>query len=106
MTVWRRYIQKDSPSSFAQPAPFMDDFSPTDSGLQNTFIKSALGFLGVVAGFKLLPKIVSFVARRFVFGFVSQLIFVILAGLLTKKAAETLTGRDAGTDYESADYGS
>lgn len=81
----------------------MDDFSPTDSGLQNTLIKSALGFFGMIAGVKLLPKLLSLFARRFLFGFVSQMIFVVLAGLLTKKVAETITGRDAGADLDGTD---
>ena len=73
----------------------MDRFEPTESGSLNTLIKSAVGFFGVVATFKLLPKLLSFVTRRFIFGLISEVIFVVLAGLLTEKVAEKLTGKEA-----------
>ena len=79
----------------------MDNFEPTESGPLNTLIKSALGFFGVIAAFKLLPKLLSFVTRRFVFGLLSEIIFVVLAGLLTEKLAEKLTGKE-GSDIDAA----
>ncbi len=53
-----------------------------------------LGFFGVTAAFLLLPKTIKFVIRHFVLGIVSEIVAVVLAGLLTEKLID-LIGRDA-----------
>ncbi|PSQ89273.1 MAG: hypothetical protein BRD30_05850 [Bacteroidetes bacterium QH_2_63_10] len=68
----------------------MDDNDPLQEGL----VKGLLGFLGVIAAFKFLPRVLSFTVRRFVFGLLSEVIWVVLASLLTEKIARKLTGRD------------
>lgn len=68
----------------------MDNNDPLQEGL----LKGLLGFLGVIAAAKFLPKILSFTMRRFVFGLLSEIIMVVLAALLTEKFAQKLTGRD------------
>ena len=68
----------------------MDDNDP----LQESLVKGLLGFFGVIAAFKFLPKVLSFTVRRFVFGLLSEVIMVVLAALLTEKVAKKLTGRD------------
>lgn len=70
----------------------------TSDPLQEGLVKWLLGFFGVIAAVKLLPKVLSFLTRRFVFGLLSEIIMVILAGLLTEKVAEKLTGRDPAED--------
>ena len=72
----------------------MDDSDPLLEGL----VKSVLGFFGVIAAAKLLPKLFSFTMRRFVFGLLSELIMVVLAALLTEKFAEKLTGRESSSE--------
>lgn len=49
------------------------------------------GFVGVVAAFFLLPRTLKFLIRRFVFGVISEVVLVVLAGLLTEKAVERLS---------------
>jgi hypothetical protein len=72
----------------------MDDNDPLQEGL----VKGLLGFLGVIAAFKFLPRVLSFTVRRFVFGLLAEVIMVVLAGLLTEKIAKKLTGRDPSPD--------
>jgi hypothetical protein len=68
----------------------MNDTDPLQEGL----VKSLLGFFGVIAAAKLLPKLLGYTVRRFVFGLLSEVIWVVLASLLTEKIARKLTGRD------------
>ena len=72
----------------------MDDNDPLREGL----VKGLLSFLGVIAAFKFLPRMLSFTLRRFVFGLLAEVIMVVLAGLLTEKIAKKLTGRDPSPD--------
>lgn len=68
----------------------MNDNDPLQEGL----VKGLLGFLGVIAAFKFLPKVLTYTVRRFVFGLLAEVIMIVLAGLLTEKVAKKLTGRD------------
>lgn len=71
----------------------MDHLRASASRLQRSLLTWVLGFFGVVALFKLLPKTTSYVLRRFVFGFISQAVFVVIAALLTERIAGMLTGQ-------------
>lgn len=66
----------------------------SDSNSTDSILKAVLGFFGVIAAFKIVPKAFSFITRKFVFGFISQIVWVVLAGLLTQKAAEKFAGKD------------
>lgn len=44
-----------------------------------------LGFFGVTAAFLLLPKTVKYVIRRFFLSIVSEIVAVVITGLLTEK---------------------
>lgn len=68
----------------------MDDFS--SDPFQEGVVKWILGFFGVIAAVKFLPKVLGFITRRFVFGLLSEVIMVILAGLLTEKVVEKIAG--------------
>lgn len=73
----------------------------SDSGPTDSILKAVLSFFGVIAAFKIVPKAFSFVTRKFVFGLVSQVVWIVIAGLLTEKAAEKFAGKDlpeASTD--------
>ena len=72
----------------------MNDSDPLQEGL----VKGLLGFLGVIAAAKLLPRLLGFTMRRFVFGLLAEIIMVVLAALLTEKVAQKLTGRDPSQD--------
>lgn len=74
----------------------MNDNDPLQEGL----VKGLLGFFGVIAAVKFLPKVLSFTVRRFVFGLLAEVIMVVLAGLLTEKVAKKLTGRDPSAQGE------
>lgn len=50
-----------------------------------------VGFVGVIAAFFFLPRTLKYLVRRFVFGVISEVVLVVLAGLLTEKAVEKLT---------------
>lgn len=47
-----------------------------------------LGFLGVTAAFFLLPKTVKYVIRRFFLGIISEIVAVVITGLLTEKMVD------------------
>lgn len=49
-----------------------------------------MGFFGVTAAFLLLPKTVKYVVRRFVLGIVSEIVAVVITGLLTEKLVDFL----------------
>lgn len=51
-----------------------------------------LGLFGGVGLFLLLPRAVRFVLKTFVLGVLSEVVTVVVAGLLTAKAAESVGG--------------
>lgn len=53
-----------------------------------------LGFFGVTAAFMLLPKTVKFVIRRFLTGILSEIVAVVVTGLLTEKLVGYIAERD------------
>lgn len=71
----------------------MDDLRASASELQQSLLTWVLGFFGMLVAFKLLPKTIKYVMRRFIFGLVSEIVFVVIAALLTEKAAEKLTNQ-------------
>ena len=56
-----------------------------------------LGFFGVTAAFLLLPKTVKFVIRRFLLGIISEIVAVVVTGLLTEKVVD-LISEDTDSD--------
>jgi hypothetical protein len=66
--------------------------------MQEGLLKGVLCFLGVIAAVKFLPKVLGFTVRRVLFGFLSEVIIIVLAALLTDKVAKKLTGRDPSQD--------
>ncbi len=53
-------------------------------------VKWLLGFFGAVFGFLLLPKAIKLFVRRFLFGILGEVIFIVVAGLLTEKAVDAI----------------
>ena len=78
----------------------MDNSDPLQEGL----VKWLLGFFGVIAAVKFLPRVLGFVTRRFIFGLLAEIIMVVLAALLTEKAARKLAGSDPAEEslFENA----
>ena len=58
--------------------------------LRSSFTTWLLGFFGVTALFLLLPKTIKFLVRRFLLGLVSEIVAVVITGLLAEKAVEKL----------------
>lgn len=44
-----------------------------------------LGFFGTLLGFTLLPKALKLFIRKYVLGFISEIVVVVIMGLLTEK---------------------
>lgn len=59
--------------------------------LQDSASKLFLGFFGTILAFFLLPKTIKFVIRRFLLGVISEVLTVVITGLLTEKAVERIT---------------
>lgn len=58
--------------------------------LSDPIVRWLLGFFGAVFGFMLLPRALKFVVRRFILGTFSEIIAIVLTGLLTEKAVNLL----------------
>lgn len=63
---------------------------PTDpssrSPWQDPIVRGLLGFFGVVFGVLVLPKAIKYIFRRFVLGTISEIVAIVVTGLLTEKA--------------------
>lgn len=64
--------------------------SPQESNVPDGLISLLLGFFGVTAAFLLLPKTIKYVIRHFVAGIISEIVMVVLAGLLTEKLIDVV----------------
>ena len=64
----------------------MDAFSR--SALQDSAVKLALGFVGTILVFSLLPRTVKFVFRKFFLGIAAEVVTVVITALLAEKAVE------------------
>lgn len=72
----------------------MERTSQSSTGLRASFLTWVLGFLGIAALIKFLPRTLSYATRRWVLGLITELVVVVLAGLLTEKLADRMIGRN------------
>ena len=63
----------------------------------NGIIAVLLGFFGVTAVFLLLPKTIKFFLQKFVLGVFSEIIAVVVTGLLSEKLVDMI-GRDTPSE--------
>ena len=63
----------------------------------NSIITVLLGFFGVTAVFLLLPRTIKYFLRTFVLGIISEIVAVVVTGLLSEKLVEMI-GRDTPSD--------
>ena len=70
---------------------YLDSSQPD---LQSSLTTWLIGFFGAIVGFLILPKTLKFLIRRFIFGVFSEVLAVVVAGLLAEKAVERLTDKD------------
>ena len=68
----------------------MSDPSP----LRDPLVKWLLGFFGAILGFLLLPRAFKLFVRRFVLGTISEIVTIVIAGLLTGKAVDYISEDD------------
>ena len=59
--------------------------------MQSTLIRFLLGFVGTILGFKLLPRIFRYLFRRVLPGLISEIVAVVITGLLTEKAIDLIS---------------
>lgn len=69
----------------------MRSSSPGTSGPRNSLISMLLGFFGVTAAFLLLPKTIKYVIRRFFLSILSEVVAVVITGLLTEKLVDAIS---------------
>ncbi len=69
----------------------MSSILPDRGTLKDPLVKWFLGFFGAALGFLLLPRALKLFLRRFVLGTFSEIVAILLAGLLTGKAVDYLT---------------
>lgn len=62
---------------------------------RNSLISMLLGFFGVTAAFFLLPKTIKYVIRRFFLSILSEIVAVVITGLLTEKLVDLISHDDA-----------
>lgn len=77
----------------------MRSSSPGTSDPRNSLISLLLGFFGVTAAFLLLPKTIKYVIRRFFLSILSEVVAVVITGLLTEKLVDVI-GQDASDAHE------
>jgi len=63
----------------------------------NGIVAVLLGFFGVTAVFLLLPKTIKFFLRKFVLGIISEIVAVVVMGLLSEKLVDMI-GRDTPSE--------
>ena len=61
---------------------------------RNGLVSVLLGFFGVTAAFLLLPKTIKYVIRRFFLSIASEVVAVVITGLLTEKVVDYI-GQDS-----------
>ncbi len=64
-------------------------------------IQGLLGLLGLYAAVRLLPRLLRFLTRRFVFGLIGEIVLVALGLFLTRRA--TRPPRNNGTPQQEPD---
>lgn len=62
--------------------------------LRTSLLSWVLGFLGITALVKFLPRTISYAVRRWVLGIVAEIVFVTIAGLLTGKLVDRMAARN------------
>lgn len=72
----------------------MERTSPSSTGLRSSLLTWVLGFLGIAALVKFVPRLLKYATRRWFFGLISEIVVVVLAGLLTEKLVDRVTGRN------------
>ena len=72
----------------------MSNGPPPRSPLSDPLVKGLLGFFGALFGFLLLPRAVKFFLRKFVLGTLSEIVAIVVTGLLTEKAVDLLSRED------------
>ena len=72
----------------------MRDPDLTRLDLRNPLATYLLGFFGVLFAFTLLPRTLKFLVRKFFFGFLGEVVTVVITALLTEKAVEALNERN------------
>ena len=60
------------------------------SPLGDPLVKWFLGFFGALFGFLLLPRAIKTFFRRFLLGTLSEIVVIIVSGLLTEKAVDLI----------------
>lgn len=58
--------------------------------MQSVFLRFLLGFFGTILGFKLLPKLFRYFFRRVLPGLLTEVVTVVITGLLTEKAIDLI----------------
>lgn len=58
---------------------------------RNSLISLLLGFFGVTAAFLFLPKTIKYVIRRFFLSILSEIVAVVITGLLTEKLVDLIS---------------
>ena len=69
----------------------MSNGPPQRSPLRDPLVQVLLGFFGTLFGLLLLPRALKLFFRKLVLGTVSEIVAIVLAGLLTEKAADFLS---------------
>ncbi|MEX0599583.1 MAG: hypothetical protein WD021_08510 [Rhodothermales bacterium] len=80
----------------------MSKLSSGSQEADRSIVSLLLGFLGVTAAFLLLPKTIKYVIRRFVLGIASEIVAVVITGLLTEKLVHFISEHDATERLEDA----
>ncbi|MFQ5571297.1 MAG: hypothetical protein ACE5G0_16595 [Rhodothermales bacterium] len=79
----------------------MPDEPAQRSALSDPLIMWLLGFFGAFFGFLLLPRTLKFVLRKLVLETISEIVAVVITGLLTEKAVNLVTRKEDAPPLKS-----
>lgn len=68
----------------------MSNGPPQRSPLSDPLVQMILGFFGTLFGLLLLPRAIKLFFRKLVLGTFSEIVAIVVAGLLTEKAVDLL----------------
>ena len=71
------------------------------SSSSDPFVTWLFGFLGAFFGFMLLPRAIKFLVRKLILETLSEIVAIVIAGLLAEKAVEFISQHDDAPPQET-----
>ena len=70
----------------------MNQVQSTESNARQGLIALFLSFFGVAAAIVFLPKLLKYLSKKYIFGFIGETVAIVFTGFITEKIVEWLAG--------------